>query len=132
MNYKIIALIPARSGSERIKNKNIIQLGKKHLIGRTIDEAIKSKLFDYILVSTDSKKYAKIAKSYGAQVPFLRPKKFAKSISPDFEWVNHSIIFLKKKKLNFEYFFILRPTNPFRTAKTILKGWKLYKKSNDK
>ena len=81
-------------------------------------------------MSTDSNKYAKIAKSYGAQVPFLRPKKFAKSISPDFEWVNHSIIFLKKKKLNFEYFFILRPTNPFRTAKTILKGWKLYKKSN--
>ena len=128
MSFKIIALIPSRSGSERIKNKNIIKLGNKHLIGYTIKEAIKSKLFNYILVSTDSKKYAKIAKSYGAKVPFLRPKKFARSISPDFEWVNHSINFLKKKKLNFDYFFILRPTNPFRTANTILKGWNFYKK----
>ena len=130
MSLKIIALIPSRSGSERIKNKNIVKLGNKHLIGYTIKEAKKSKLFNYILVSTDSKKYAKIAKYYGAEVPFLRPKKFAKSTSPDFEWVNHSINFLKSKKLNFDYFFILRPTNPFRTANTILKGWNFYKKNN--
>jgi len=130
MKHKIIALIPARSGSERIKNKNIIKIGNKHLIGHTILEAIKSKLFSYILVSTDSKKYAKISKSYGAEVPFLRPKKFAKSVSPDYDWVNHSINFLKKKKINFDYFFILRPTNPFRKAKTILRGWEFYKKNN--
>ena len=74
MKYRLIALIPSRSGSERIKDKNVIKLGKKHLIGHTITEAIKSKLFNYILVSTDSKKYADIARKYGASVPFLRPK----------------------------------------------------------
>ena len=130
MKYKLIALIPSRSGSERIKDKNVIKLGKKHLIGHTIAEAIKSKLFNYILVSTDSKKYAKIARKYGASVPFIRPKKYSTSTSPDFEWVNHSINFLKKQKLYFDFFFILRPTNPFRKSNTIKRAWKFFKKKN--
>tara|TARA_B100001175_G_scaffold317938_1_gene337891 strand:+ start:4204 stop:4911 length:708 start_codon:yes stop_codon:yes gene_type:complete len=129
MKYRLIALIPSRSGSERIKDKNVIKLGKKHLIGHTITEAIKSKLFNYILVSTDSKKYADIAKKYGASVPFLRPKKFAASKSPDFDWVNHSIKFLEKKNKYFDFFFILRPTNPFRKSKTIHRAWTHFKKN---
>ena len=75
---KIIALIPARSGSERIKNKNIIDFFGKPLIFYSINSAIKSSIFDKIVVSTDSSKYAKIAKKYGAEVPFLRPKKYQK------------------------------------------------------
>ena len=127
MKYKTIALIPARSGSQRLKNKNILKIANKHLIGYSIESAIKSKIFDYILVSTDSKKYALIAKKYGAEVPFLRPKKISTSISPDYEWVNFTLKNLKKKKLYFKYFFILRPTNPFRTAVTIKRAWKLFK-----
>lgn len=127
MKYKTIALIPARSGSQRLKNKNILKIANKHLIGYSIETAIKSKIFDYILVSTDSKKYALIAKKYGAEVPFLRPKKISTSISPDYEWVNFTLKNLKKKKLYFKYFFILRPTNPFRTAVTIKRAWKLFK-----
>ena len=67
---KIIALIPARSGSERLKNKNILNFFGHPLLAYTIYSAKKSNLFDKILVSTDSKKYAEIAKSYGAEVPF--------------------------------------------------------------
>ena len=89
--FKLIALIPARKGSERIKNKNIYNLNNKPLIAYTIRSAIKSKIFDRIIVSTDSLKYAKISKKYGAEVPFLRPKKFSKSNSPDYEWLKFTI-----------------------------------------
>ena len=126
---KLIALIPARAGSERIKNKNIYNLNNKPLIAYSIVSAIKTKIFDKIIVSTDSLKYAKIAKRYGADVPFLRPKKFSKSTSPDYEWLKFTIDKLDKEKYEFTHFFILRPTNPFRNHKTILRAWKEFKKN---
>lgn len=128
-NKKIIALIPARSGSERIKNKNIKTLNNIPLIAYTIKSAINSKIFDKIIVSTDSKKYSKISKKFGADVPFLRPQKIAKSNSTDYEWVNFTIKkLLKIEKKKYTHFFILRPTSPFRTSKTILRAWKLFNK----
>ena len=93
---KLVALIPARQGSERFKNKNIINFYGKPLIAYTIISAIKSGIFDKIVVSTDSKKYALISKKYGAEVPFLRPKNISNSYSPDFEWVNYTIEKMKK------------------------------------
>ena len=126
---KLIALIPARSGSQRIKNKNIYNLNKKPLIAHAINSAIKTNIFDRIIVSTDSLKYAKIAKKYGAEVPFLRPKKFSKSISPDYEWLKFTIDKLEEEKYEFSHFFILRPTNPFRSHKTILRAWREFKKN---
>ncbi len=128
MKDRIVALIPARSKSERLKNKNILKVGKYPLLAIPILAAIKSKIFDKIIVSTDSKKYAGIAKKYGAEVPFLRPKKISSSISPDYDWVNYTIKNLSKKNINFDFFFILRPTNPFRSYKTILSAWKKFKK----
>ena len=100
MKKKIIALIPARSGSERLKNKNIKNLNNKPLLYYAINSAVKSKIFDKVVVSTDSIRYKLIAKKYGAEVPFLRPKKFAKSTSMDFDWVNFTLNELKKKGLN--------------------------------
>ena len=126
---KLIALIPARSGSQRIKNKNIYNLNNKPLIAYSIKSALKSKIFDRIIVSTDSLKYAKIAKKYGADVPFLRPKKFSKSTSPDYEWLKFTIDKLDKEKYKFTHFFILRPTNPFRNHKTILRAWRELRKN---
>ena len=81
--YRLLALIPARSGSKRLKNKNILKLGGKPLIAHAIIAAKKSKIFDKIILSTDSKKYASIGKKFGAEVPFLRPPKFSTSFSPD-------------------------------------------------
>lgn len=129
MKKKLIALIPARSGSERLKNKNILKLGNKPLIYYTIQSAKKSKIFDKIFVSTDSVKYKKISEKYGADVDFLRPSIYAKSTSPDYDWVNYTIQKLKKQDLQYDIFFILRPTNPFRTYRTILRAWKNFKKN---
>lgn len=126
---KIIALIPARSGSERLKNKNILKINKKPLLYYAINSAKQSGIFNKIIVSTDSKKYQKIAEQYGAEVPFLRPKKIATAKSTDFQWVNHAINYYKKKKKHFDFFFILRPTNPFRTSNTIIKAWNFFKKN---
>tara|TARA_B100000963_G_C22634835_1_gene677018 strand:+ start:3980 stop:4693 length:714 start_codon:yes stop_codon:yes gene_type:complete len=128
-NYKLLALIPARSGSKRLKNKNILKLKGKPLLAHAIIAAKKSQIFDKIILSTDSKKYALIGKKFGAEVPFLRPIKFSSSFSPDYEWVNYTINKLKKINLKFTHFFILRPTNPFRSEKTIIKAWKKYKSS---
>ena len=73
---KIIAIIPARSGSKGIKDKNIKLLNNKPLIHYSINAAKNSKFIDSIIVSTDSKKYADIALNCGAEVPFLRSKRF--------------------------------------------------------
>ena len=85
---KIIALIPARSGSKRFKNKNIFNYKGHPLIAYTITSAIKSKIFSKIIVSTDSNYYKKIAEYYGASVPFLRPKKISGAKSSDNDCVN--------------------------------------------
>ena len=74
-----IAIIPARAGSERIKKKNIKIFHGKPIIAWSIQEALKSKLFKKVIVSTDSKKIANISKKYGAEVPFLRSKSLSKS-----------------------------------------------------
>jgi len=125
-NKRIIALIPARQGSERIKNKNIKFFFSHPLLAYAIYSARKSNLFDKIVVSTDSRKYAAIAKNYGAEVPNLRPKKISSSKSSDYDWVNYTINLYDKKKIYFTHFFILRPTNPFRTAITIKRAWQKY------
>ena len=91
MKKKLIALIPARSGSERVKNKNILKLGKHPLIAYSILSALKSKIFEKVVVSTDSIRYARVAKKYGAEVPFLRPKKISSSSSSDYDWVSFTI-----------------------------------------
>ncbi len=123
---KKIAFIPARSGSKRIKNKNIFKLNGKPLLYYAIAEAKRSKIFDKIILVTDSKKYAKIGGRVGALVPKLRPKYTAKDNSPDIEWVEWIADTLKLDKG--DIFFILRPTSPFRTNKTIKRAWDKFKK----
>ena len=104
---EIIAIIPARSGSKSIKNKNIVNLFGKPLIYYSINVAIKSKYISRVIVSTDSKKIKKIALKYGAEVPFLRPKKYSLDNSKDYEVINHALKWLKKMKiLNQIYLFI--------------------------
>ena len=128
-NNKILALIPARQGSERIKNKNIAKIYNHPLIAYTINVAKESGLFDKIVVSTDSAKYAKISKKYGAEVPFLRPSTISTSFSPDYQWVNYTIKKLERMGFFYTHFFILRPTSPFRKVSTILSAWKKFKKN---
>lgn len=123
---KIVCFIPARSGSKRIKDKNILLLNNKPLIFYTINKAIKSNCFSDIFVITDSKKYQKISLDYGAKCPMLRPKNISGDKSPDIEWVRWSLKKFNTRK-NYDAFCILRPTNPFRSAKYIKDAVKLFK-----
>ncbi|MBM31888.1 MAG: acylneuraminate cytidylyltransferase [Chloroflexi bacterium] len=125
----IVALIPARSGSKRIKNKNIKLLNGHPLIAYTIQSAINSEVFDEVIVSTDSKDIKKISEYYGAYVPFLRPSIYATDTSPDIEFVKHALEELSKLNKNYSQFSILRPTSPFRKARTIKRAFKLFSNS---
>lgn len=125
MNTKhCIALIPARSGSKRIKNKNIKTLAGHPLLAYTIQAAIDSQIFTQIIVSTDSEQIAKIAKYYGARIPFLRPAQYATYTSPDIEWVKYTLEKLVEEGIKSDCFSILRPTSPFRSTETIKRAWK--------
>ncbi|MCX6722174.1 MAG: acylneuraminate cytidylyltransferase family protein [Candidatus Staskawiczbacteria bacterium] len=116
----IIAIIPARGGSKGIPKKNIIDLGGYPLIAYSIAAAKMSKIISRVIVSTDSKEIAEIAKKYGAEVPFLRPQKLAGDNSPDVEFVQHALKWFKENE-NFqpEYLVHLRPTTPLRDPELI-------------
>lgn len=118
-----VALIPARAGSKRVSNKNIRLLGGHPVMAYTIAAAAESGVFDRILVSTDSEEYGRIARHYGADVPFLRPAAFAGDLSPDIEWVAHTLATLAAAGEQYDSFSILRPTSPFRQATTIQRAF---------
>ena len=92
VSSSIVALIPARSGSKGVPNKNINLLNGEPVLSYSIMAALKSKLIDRVIVSTDSKEYAKIAKNYGAEVPFLRPSNISRDNATDLQFFNHAII----------------------------------------
>ena len=117
----VIALIPARRGSLRVKGKNIRPLMGHPLIGYTIAAARNSGIFDRIIVSTDCPETQQIAIDYGAEAPFLRPEAFASAVSIDVEWITHAF---DNIDTDFDAFAILRPTSPLRTAATIQRAWK--------
>ena len=130
---KILALIPARAGSQTVKNKNIKIYKKKPLIYHSIAIAKKSKLINRIIVSTDSKLYANICKRFGAEIPFLRPKNISNSSSTDKSWVMHATNFLKRKENYIPDIIVhLRPTTPDRDAKVIDAGIKFFLKNYSK
>ena len=124
-----ICLIPARSGSKRIKNKNIKNFFGKPLIAFAIQLAIKSKLFDKVIVSTDSNKIAKISKKYGATVPFLRPKKIANDYAIDKDVINHFLKFAKINKIKVNTLCYLYATTPLLKVSTLKKCYNLLIKS---
>lgn len=114
-NKTFLAIIPARSGSKGLPNKNIRILCGKPLIAWSIEAGLQSKYIDEVVVSTDSQEYAQIAKSYGAKVPFLRPNELAQDTSTTFESIKHTIDFYKKHlNREFDYVVLLEPTSPLR------------------
>jgi N-acylneuraminate cytidylyltransferase len=118
-----IGLVPARAGSKRLAHKNIRPLLGHPVIAYTIAAALESKVFEAVVVSTDSAEYADIARHYGAEVPFLRPAEIAGEKSPDVEWVEHALTWLRDAERAYDCFSILRPTSPFRLPETIRRGW---------
>jgi len=120
---KIIAVIPARSGSKGVLDKNIRKLAGKPLIAYSIMAAKRTKFIDRIIVSTDSIKYASLAKKYGAEVPFLRPAEIAGDYSTDYEFMKHVIDWLHENENYYSDFVLnLRPVTPFRDPRLIDKA----------
>lgn len=126
-----IAIIPARIGSKRLPKKNIKLFLGKPIISYAILAAKRSKLFDKIIVTTDSKKIKKIAELYGAEVPYLRPN----SLSTDkvhFNYsIRHMIKWLKKKNLKVNNVCCIYPTSPLIKKKFLIEGYKLLKKNRN-
>jgi N-acylneuraminate cytidylyltransferase len=122
----IVALIPARAGSKRVRDKNIRLLAGHPGIAYTIAAAVQSGIFADVIVSTDSEHYAKIAAYYGAEVPFLRPGELAGDSSPDIEWLQYTLGRLRDEGRKYDCFSILRPTSPFRLPETIQRAWQAF------
>ena len=117
---KIISIITARSGSKGLRDKNIKRLKGLPLLAHTVLAAKKSKKIDRVILSTDSELYGKIGKRYGAEVPFLRPKRLATSKAHHPDVVNHAVNFIEKKEnIFFDFVIMLQPTSPFRNSKHI-------------
>lgn len=122
---KSIAIIPARSGSKGLPDKNIRVLGGKPLIAYSIEAALRSKMFDIVMVSTDSDKYAGISRQYGAEVPFLRSEITSGDSAGSWDVVREVLNEYKKLGREFDSVMLLQPTSPLRTAEDIVSAFKL-------
>ena len=124
-----IAIIPARAGSERIKKKNIKIFHGKPIIAWSIQEALKSKLFKKVIVSTDSKKIANISKKYGAEVPFLRSKSLSKSTANINDVIFDVLKYYKNKKILINYACLIYACAPFLKSQDLRKAFRIIKKN---
>ena len=130
MVKKTVAVIPARGGSKRIPNKNIVDFLGKPIIAWTIDAAKNSNLFDRIIVSTDDKKIAAVAESYGVEVPFLRTE-----CADDFSTASEATIFALKQAREYfaeeyEYVVQLMANCPLRTGNDIVNAFDNFRTKN--
>lgn len=132
-NLNILAIIPARGGSKRLPGKNIKILAGKPLIAHAITAALKSKLVNRVIVSTDDPKIANVAKKYKAEVPFLRPARLATNRAETLPVLIHAVNYLEKKeKTIFDIVVLIQPTVPFVEAKDIDKAITTLLKSKTK
>lgn len=122
----VVAIITARGGSKRIPKKNIKEFCGKPIIAYSIEAALKSKVFDEVMVSTDSKEIADIAKSYGASVPFMRSVETSGDFSNTSDVLNEVLNDYTAQNKNFETFCCLYPTAPFVTAEKLKKAYQTF------
>lgn len=120
---KAIAIIPARGGSKGVPKKNIKLLNEKPLIAYTIEAAKQAKLFERVVVSTDSEEIAEVSKQYGAEVPFLRPAELSgDNVSSD-DVILHALQFFEDKGKKYDFVCKLQPTSPLRTSEHIKEAY---------
>ena len=122
-----IAIIPARQGSKRIKGKNTKYFLGKPILSYVIKKILATKLFDYVIVSTDSPKIKKISIRYGAKVFFLRPKKISNDKANTQSVIKHALKWFSKKNINFEYVCCIYPTSIFIKPYDLRKSLSLIK-----
>ena len=122
---KNIAIIPARSGSKGLKDKNIKLLAGKPMLAYTIEAAKQSGIFDCVHVSTDSEEYARIARDYGADVPFLRSDELSSDTAGSWDVVRWTMNQYAKLGQEFDCVTLLQPTSPLRTEEDIQNAYRL-------
>ncbi len=127
---KAVAIITARSGSKRVPNKNIKDFLGNPMMSYPIKEALKSGVFDEVMVSTDSAKYAEIAKKYGAKVPFLRSEATSNDFASTVDVLLEVLDEYKKRGEEFEYFCCIYPTAPLISAKRLSESFEMLKNSD--
>lgn len=125
-NKRILALIPARGGSKGLPRKNIRNLFGKPLIAWTIQAAIESGAVDKVLVSTDDREIADLARSFGADAPFLRPAELATDKARGIDVVFHAEEWLKAQGMDYDLVLLLQPTSPLRTRGDIRAALELF------
>lgn len=116
---KIIGVIPARGGSKGIPGKNIKPCAGKPLIGYTIEAAQQSELLDGCIVTTDDQDIARVAREFGADVPFMRPAELATDTARGIDVMMHAYTWACDHRGNYDYCMLLQPTSPMRTAHDI-------------
>src|SRR2546423_14793200 len=114
-----VALIPARAGSERVRDKNTRPLAGHPLLAYAIATARQAGVFERVVCSTDSGKIGEVAQRYGADVPFLRPAELATSTSPDIEWITHA---LDRLDDHYDLFAIVPAADPFPGPEVLRPG----------
>lgn len=120
---RIVSIVPARANSKGVPRKNIKELNGQPLIAYSILDSLRSELIEETYVTTDSPEIGRISKKYGAEVPFMRPAKYAKDGSIDLEWMRHFLAWFRVTKDYLpEYVVHLRPTTPLREPKIIDKA----------
>ncbi len=117
-----VAIIPARGGSQRIPRKNIKSFAGKPIIAWSIEEAIRSELFERVLVSTDDQEIADVARQCGAEVPFIRPEEISGQFTGTNEVIKHAIHWLEDNDTAIDYACCIYPTAPFIQAKYLKKA----------
>ena len=125
-----LAIIPARSGSKGLKDKNIKELLGKPMIAYSIEAALNSGVFDEVMVSTDSEVYAAIAKECGASVPFLRSECNASDGATSWDTVREVLNGYKEIGKEFDTVCLLQPTSPLRVTQDIVESYKIYEDKN--
>lgn len=111
---QVLGLIPARGGSKRLPGKNIKQLGDKPLIAHTISAGRACSEIDRLIVSTDDEEIAKVAETWGAEVPFLRPAQLATDEASSLDVVRHALAYVEQEGFFPDYIVLLQPTSPLR------------------
>ena len=125
---KKIAIIPARSGSKGLKNKNILPIASKPMLAYTVEAAVKSGMFNRVILSTDSEEYGRIGTEYGAEV-ILRGERVSNDSASTFMVVED---LFSKIGTDFDYFMLLQPTSPLRNEIHVREACELFEKNADK
>ncbi|WP_457598103.1 pseudaminic acid cytidylyltransferase [Hydrogenimonas sp.] len=125
-----VAIIPARGGSKRIPRKNIKPFCGKPLIAYSIETALNTGLFEKVIVSTDDEEIAKISQSYGAEIPFLRPKELADDFTGTADVVNHALQWHEQRGETFDFVCTIYATAPLLRPEYLVEGYEKLKNSN--